>query len=68
MFRYLFVCMCVRAEAVGPEEIATVVSRWTGIPVVRLQQTEREKLLHLGSSLKKCECSRQRKKLASRFD
>jgi len=35
------------AEAVGPEEIATVVSRWTGIPVVRLQQTEREKLLHL---------------------
>lgn len=31
----------------GPEEIATVVSRWTGIPVVRLQQTEREKLLHL---------------------
>lgn len=34
-------------EEVGPEEIAAVVSRWTGIPVNRLQQTEREKLLHL---------------------
>ncbi|KAF5833291.1 ClpB chaperone, Hsp100 family [Dunaliella salina] len=40
-------------EAVGPEEIATVVSRWTGIPVVRLQQTEREKLLHLSGELHK---------------
>jgi hypothetical protein len=34
-------------EEVGPEEIAAVVSRWTGIPVNRLQQTERQKLLHL---------------------
>ena len=38
-------------EAVGPEEIATVVSRWTGIPVVKLQQTEKEKLLHLKDEL-----------------
>jgi ATP-dependent Clp protease ATP-binding subunit ClpB len=38
-------------EDVGPEEIATVVSRWTGIPVSRLQQTEREKLLHLKEEL-----------------
>ena len=34
-------------EAVGPEEIAIVVSRWTGDPALWLQQTEREKLLHL---------------------
>ena len=40
-------------ETVGPEEIATVVSRWTGIPVKRLQQTEREKLLHLRDELHK---------------
>ncbi len=38
-------------EVVGPEEIATVVSRWTGIPVSRLQQTERDKLLHLKEEL-----------------
>ncbi|KAJ9505187.1 hypothetical protein QJQ45_010971, partial [Haematococcus lacustris] len=40
-------------EAVGPEEIAAVVARWTGIPVSRLQQTEREKLLQLRSELHK---------------
>ncbi|MEW5297915.1 MAG: hypothetical protein WDW36_001093 [Sanguina aurantia] len=38
-------------EEVGPEEIAAVVSRWTHIPVQRLQQTERQKLLHLGQEL-----------------
>jgi ATP-dependent Clp protease ATP-binding subunit ClpA len=31
-----------------------VVSRWTGIPVTRLQQTEREKLLRLREELHKC--------------
>jgi len=40
-------------EEVGPEQIAEVVSRWTGIPTTRLQQTEREKLLHLGAELHK---------------
>ncbi len=32
---------------VGPEEVATVVSTWTGIPVNKLQQEESEKLLKL---------------------
>ncbi|GIL83035.1 hypothetical protein Vretimale_8548 [Volvox reticuliferus] len=41
------------SEEVGPEEIATVVSRWTGIPVSRLKQSEREKLLELGAELQK---------------
>ena len=34
-------------EEVGEEEIAQVVSRWTGIPVRRLREGEMEKLLHL---------------------
>lgn len=40
-------------EEVGTEQIAEVVSRWTGIPTTRLQQTERDKLLHLGDELHK---------------
>ena len=34
-------------EEVTADDIAEVVSRWTGIPVSRLMQSEREKLLHL---------------------
>ncbi len=34
-------------EEVDEEEIAEVVSKWTGIPVAQLVETEREKLLHL---------------------
>ena len=34
-------------EEVGEEEIAEVVSKWTGIPVSKLVETERDKLLHL---------------------
>ncbi len=34
-------------NAVGEEEIARIVERWTGIPVSRLMEGEREKLLHL---------------------
>ena len=34
-------------EKVGAEEIAQVVSRWTGIPVDRMLEGEREKLLHM---------------------
>ncbi|HEX5695281.1 MAG TPA: ATP-dependent chaperone ClpB, partial [Acidimicrobiia bacterium] len=34
-------------EVVTEEEIANIVSRWTGIPVTRLQEGEREKLLRL---------------------
>ena len=34
-------------EEVTPDDIADVVARWTGIPVTRMLQSEREKLLHL---------------------
>eukprot|EP00878_Enallax_costatus_P045677 GHUV01055125.1.p2 GENE.GHUV01055125.1~~GHUV01055125.1.p2 ORF type:complete len:124 (+),score=55.53 GHUV01055125.1:567-938(+) len=40
-------------EQVGPEQIADVVSKWTGIPVTKLQQTERDKLLLLREELHK---------------
>ncbi len=40
-------------EEVGFEDIAYVVSRWTGIPVTRMLQSEREKLLDLESVLRK---------------
>jgi ATP-dependent Clp protease ATP-binding subunit ClpB len=40
-------------EEVGAEEIAEIVSRWTGIPVTRMLQSEREKLLTLESELHK---------------
>lgn len=38
-------------EAVDENEIATIVSRWTGIPVAKLTQGEREKILHLDEQL-----------------
>src|SRR5206468_1051269 len=38
-------------EVVTEEEIASIVSRWTGIPVSRLEEGEREKLLRLDSIL-----------------
>lgn len=40
-------------EEVDSEDIAEVVSRWTGIPVIRMLQSEREKLLHLEEELHK---------------
>jgi len=40
-------------EEVDAEEIADVVSRWTGIPVSKMLQSEREKLLHLEDELHK---------------
>ncbi|HKL96720.1 MAG TPA: ATP-dependent chaperone ClpB [Paludibacteraceae bacterium] len=40
-------------EEVDAEDIAEVVSRWTGIPVTRMIQSEREKLLHLEDELHK---------------
>ena len=39
-------------EVVGPDDIAEVISRWTGIPVAKLSQTERERLLKLDSRLR----------------
>ena len=38
-------------ESVGEEEIARVVSRWTGIPVSKLNEGERQKILALGDKL-----------------
>ncbi|QAZ66964.1 ATP-dependent chaperone ClpB [Solidesulfovibrio carbinolicus] len=38
-------------EEVAPDDIAMVISRWTGIPVTRLLESEREKLLRLGEVL-----------------
>ena len=40
-------------EEVTSEDIADVVSRWTGIPVSKMLQSEREKLLHLEEELHK---------------
>jgi ATP-dependent Clp protease ATP-binding subunit ClpB len=41
------------SEMVGPEQIAEVVARWTGIPVTKLNQSERQRLLSLGKHLHK---------------
>jgi ATP-dependent Clp protease ATP-binding subunit ClpB len=38
-------------EEVGEEDIAAVVSKWTGIPVTKLTETETEKLIHLEEQL-----------------
>jgi len=40
-------------EEVTPDDIADVVARWTGIPVQRMMQSERDKLLHLEEELHK---------------
>lgn len=40
-------------EEVGEEEIQSVISEWTGIPISKLAESEREKLLHLGDILHK---------------
>ena len=40
-------------EEVDSEQIAEVVSKWTGIPVTKMMQSEREKLLHLEDELHK---------------
>jgi ATP-dependent Clp protease ATP-binding subunit ClpB len=40
-------------EEVGADEIAEIVARWTGIPVARMLQSEREKLLNLERELHK---------------
>jgi ATP-dependent Clp protease ATP-binding subunit ClpA len=34
-------------EVVGPDDIAEVVSRWTGIPVTRLRKEDKERLMAL---------------------
>ncbi|MCU0723981.1 MAG: AAA family ATPase, partial [Planctomycetes bacterium] len=39
-------------EEVGAEEVAQVVSRWTGIPVAKMMETQREKLLRMEDNLR----------------
>ncbi|MDA3823772.1 MAG: ATP-dependent chaperone ClpB [Bacteroidales bacterium] len=39
-------------EEITSEDIAEIVSRWTGIPVTRMLQTDREKLLHIEDELR----------------
>jgi ATP-dependent Clp protease ATP-binding subunit ClpB len=39
-------------EEITPEQIAEVLSRWTGIPVARMLEGEKERLLHMEQSLK----------------
>jgi len=38
-------------EEVGPDDVAQVIAKWTGIPVTKLMEGEREKLLKLGDEL-----------------
>ena len=45
--------MTLLKNKVGEEEIAEVVSRWTGIPVSKMLESEREKLLHMEDELGK---------------
>jgi ATP-dependent Clp protease ATP-binding subunit ClpB len=40
-------------EEVGPEEIAEVVAKWTGIPVARMLQSEQDRLLRMEDELRK---------------
>jgi ATP-dependent Clp protease ATP-binding subunit ClpB len=40
-------------EEVGPEEIAEVVAKWTGVPVNRMLQTEQERLIHMEDELRR---------------
>lgn len=40
-------------EEIGAEEVAEVVSKWTGIPVTKMLQSERTKLLHMEEELHK---------------
>ena len=40
-------------ESINDEEIGRIVSRWTGIPVAKLNESERSKTLHLGDELHK---------------
>ncbi|MDO4527284.1 MAG: ATP-dependent chaperone ClpB [bacterium] len=42
----------IMREEVGPEEIAEAVSRWSGIPVAKLLEGEREKLLEMATHIK----------------
>lgn len=38
-------------EEVGPDEISAIVSKWTGIPVTKLQEADKDRLLKLNQEL-----------------
>jgi ATP-dependent Clp protease ATP-binding subunit ClpB len=40
-------------EEVGPEDVAEVVAKWTGVPVAKMLESETQKLLHMEEQLKK---------------
>ncbi|WP_246845837.1 ATP-dependent chaperone ClpB [Bdellovibrio sp. ZAP7] len=40
-------------EEVGPEDVAEVVAKWTGVPVSKMLESESQKLLHMEDELKK---------------
>ena len=42
---------CLLKQEVRPDDVADIVARWTGIPVTRLLQSERDKLIHLPDKL-----------------
>ena len=41
------------SQKIGPEQIAEIVSRWSGIPVTKLSQSDAQRVLHLGDELHK---------------
>src|SRR5699024_2298003 len=43
----------ILSDRVTEESIATVISRWTNIPIAKLSQGEKEKVLHLEENMKK---------------
>ena len=53
-------------ESVSEEEIARIVSRWTGIPVAKLTESERNKTLHLDDELHRTRFCAQRRALKIR--
>ena len=60
--------MQLLVNEVGEEEIAAVVSRWTGIPVSKMLESEREKLLTMEDEIGKCGRSKRSYKSCFRRD
>ncbi|KAI5018914.1 hypothetical protein ZWY2020_043802 [Hordeum vulgare] len=50
-FSIALTASAVKEAIVGPDQVAQVVSRWTGIPVTTLNQGEKDKLIHLAARL-----------------
>ena len=50
---YSLISMRTIFDSVSDDEIAKIISRWTGIPVSKLNESERNKTLHLDQELHK---------------